>query len=306
MTMIRSLGCALIAATFAALPELASASPAAMRQQVDAEIARLQAHAGGGASAIDTAALAALPAPVRRYLAYTGADRAPTARVARYRFTGEVRIPLTGDRARVANATPWMPAQGQQVMALSTQGLGYVWDSRWQSPAGHIDVRDAYIDGQTHIWAIRADGRVMMDERDPSIDRTYMVRFFAEATQSPTMLMPSNHLRWEPISDSAARAVLRHGATEARMECHFEPSGALTRCESDDRLLRYSGDVAERWVPARWVPARWVMTRTDYQPLGGMRLPTRMTVRWRLAEGDFEQVRARIDAVQFSPEVPQP
>ena len=30
------------------------------------------------------------------------------------------------------------------------------------------------------------------------------------------------------------------------------------------------------------------------------------TVRWRLAEGDFEQVRARIEAVQFNPEVPQP
>ncbi len=28
--------------------------------------------------------------------------------------------------------------------------------------------------------------------------------------------------------------LLRHGATEASMECHFEPSGALTHCDSDD------------------------------------------------------------------------
>lgn len=284
----------------AALPAIAAAMPSAMRQQVDAEIERLQAHAEH-APAVDTAALAHLPAPVRRYLAYTGADRTPPARVASYRFSGEVRIPLTGDRARVATATPWLPAKGQQVMALSSQGLGYVWDSRWQSPAGHIDVRDAYLDGQTHIWAIRVDGRVMMDERDPAIDRTYMVRFFAEATQSPTMLMPSSWLRWEPISDGAARAVLRHGATQASMDCHFEPDGALTRCESDDRLLRYSGD-----VPERWIAARWIMTRTDYQLLDGLRLPTRMTVHWRLGESEFEQVRARIESVAFTPPAPQP
>lgn len=116
MTMTRTLGRALIAATFAALTALASASPSAMRQQVDAEIARLQMHAAA-APAIYSAALAALPAPVRRYLAYTGADRAPSARVARYRFTGEVRIPLTGDRARLT--VRWRLAEGdfEQVRA---------------------------------------------------------------------------------------------------------------------------------------------------------------------------------------------
>ena len=281
----------------AALPMLAAASPAHMRQQVDAEIDHLHQHVAH-APAVDLAALNGLPAPVRRYLAYTGADRAPLARLARYRFTGEVRIPLTGDRSRVATATPWLPAQGQQVMALSSHGLGYVWDSRWQSPGGHIDVRDAYLDGQTHIWAIRADGRVMMDEREPAIDQTYMVRFFAEATQSPTMLMPSRWLRWEPVSDSRARAVLQHGSARASMECHFEPGGALTRCESDDRLLRYSGE-----VPERWIGARWIMTRTDYQDMGGLRLPTRMAVHWRLGESEFEQVRARIESVAFTPAV---
>ena len=54
------------------------------------------------------------------------------------------------------------------------------------------------------------------------------------------------------------------------MDCHFEPDGALTRCESDDRLLRYSGE-----VPERWIAARWIMTRTDYQLLDGLRLRRR-------------------------------
>ena len=294
-------GASLALALLAPWPSAAQSPVAAMRQQVDAEIATLQAHASQRA-VVDPARLADLPPPVRRYFAYTGADSAPPTRLARYRFEGAVRIPLTGDRAHVANATPWLSATGQQVMGLSALGLDYVWDSQWQSPAGTIAVRDASLAGKTHIWALRADGRVMMDERDESIDRTYMVRFFAEATQAPAMLLPSPHLRWEPLSDTAARAVLRHGPTEARMECHFEPSGALSRCESDDRLLRYSGD-----VPERWIAARWIMTRTDYQPMAGLRLPTRMGVRWRLAGGEeFEQVRARITEVQLAPGPAQP
>ena len=50
--------------------------------------------------------------------------------------------------------------------------------------------------------------------------------------------------------------------------------------------------------------ARYRFTGEVRIPLTGDR--ARMTVRWRLAEGDFEQVRARIEAVQFNPEVPQP
>lgn len=97
-------------------------------------------------------------------------------------------------------------------------------------------------------------------------------------------------------ADRAARAVLRQGSTQASIDCHFESSGALTRCKSDDRLLRYSADVSERWI----------MTRTDYQVLGGLRLPTRMTAHWRLGESEFEQARARIESVAFTPPVPQP
>lgn len=115
--------CTALALLAAALPAIA----AAMRQQVDAEIKRLQAHADH-APAVDPTALERLPAPVHRYLAYTGADRAA-------------------------------PAASQ-------------------------------------------------------------------------------------------------GSTQASMDCHFESSGALTRCESDDRLPRYSADVPERWIAARRIMRR--------------------------------------------------
>ena len=115
-----------------------------------------------------------------------------------------------------------------------------------------------------------------------------------EATQSPTMLLPGRHLRWEAVDDSQARANVRDGELNASMVCSFSPEGALTRCQSDDRMLRFTGE-----VPSRWVSARWVMERGDYRQFGTLRLPTVMSVRWLLPEGEFEQVRAKTVAVDF-------
>lgn len=265
-----------------------------MRERVDAEIADLVRIAGAPA-AVAPPALESLPPPVRRYFAYTGADRAEPARFVRFRFTGEVRLPIEGGAQGVTRATPWMATNGEQYMALSTAGLGYVWDSTWQQgPELRIDVRDLYARGDTHIWAVRSDGRVMVDERHDEIRRTYMIRFFAEATQSPTMLWPGPNLQWEPVDAQHARARVRDGELAASMVCRFDDEGALTRCESDDRLLRFTGEVAQRWVPARWV-----MTRGDYRRMGALRVPTTMSVTWILPGGAFEQVRATTQALEF-------
>lgn len=279
----------------AALPPLAAqVLDPKMRATVDAEI-RALLEAGTAAAVVDAELPADLPAPVRAYLRYTGADRALPARFARFRFEGEVRLPILGDARGVERSTPWMRTQGMQYMAMSERGLGYVWDSRWlMGEDGRIDVRDLYLDGRTHVWAVRHDGRVMVDDEHGELGRTYMLRFFAEATQSPTMLRPGRHLRWEAVDDLHARAVVQDGALQARMLCSFDPDGALTRCESDDRMLRYNGDVRERWVSARWV-----MTRGDYLPVAGLRVPTRLSVSWLFPNGEYEQVRARTTVIDF-------
>ena len=272
----------------------AGVSQPAMRSRVDSDIAGL-IQLAKAAPSVDPAKLAAVPTPVRRYLAYTGADRAPLARFTRFRFEGEVRLPIEGGANGVTRSTPWMKTRGEQYMALSTDGLGYVWDSVWQQGGdATIDVRDLYARGDTHIWAVRSDGRVLVDERHADINRTYMIRFFAEATQSPTMLLPGRHLRWEAVDDRQARAHVQDGELTATMLCTFSDDGALTRCESDDRLLRFTGN-----VPQRWVGARWVMTRGDYRSFGNLRVPTVMSVTWVMPDGEFEQVRARTTVVDF-------
>lgn len=138
------------------------------------------------AQVADPTTRAAVDAEIRSLLA---AGRGAPARFTRFRFDGEVRLPIQGNAHAVERSTPWMRTQGQQDMVLSNDGLGTVWDSRWAlGEDARIDVRDLYFQGRTHIWAVRGDGRVLIDDSHGEIGRTCMLRVFAEATQSPTLL----------------------------------------------------------------------------------------------------------------------
>lgn len=282
-----------------ASPAQAGVVDAAMRARVDAEIAALIVDSQAPAAA-KPELLDGLPPPVRRYFAYTGADKAVPARFTRFRFTGEVRLPMTGDASGVKTATPWMPLEGEQYMTVSTTNLGYVWDTTWtRGDVGRISVRDLYTKGDTHIWARQANGQDMVDEGHHDINKTYMVRFFAEATQSPTMLLPSAYLRWEPVSDSQARMVVNDRGQSAQLLCDFATDGALTQCRSDDRMLRFSGQ------KDKWFNARWVMKRGEYRTFGALRVPSTLEVGWQFpgdkssgkGPEDFAQVRARITEI---------
>lgn len=277
-----------------AAPARAGVVDPEMRTRVDAEITRLMADSQAPASARPES-LATLPEPVRRYFKYTGADQAGVAQFTRFRFTGEVRLPLTGDASGVRTATPWMPLQGEQYMTATAANLGYVWDTTWtRGDVGLISVRDLYAGGDTHIWARQSNGQDMVNESDHDINKTYMVRFFAEATQSPTMLLPSQYLRWEAVSDSQARMVVNDRGETAQLLCDFSAEGALTQCQSDDRLLRFSAQ------KDKWVKARWVMKRSDYRVSAGLRVPSVLEVIWRFGPDEFVQVRARVTEIDHN------
>lgn len=283
-----------IALTQAAMPTQAGVVNPEMRARVDGEIAQL-IEGSQAAPAVERSALSDLPAPVRRYFDYTGASKAAIARFTRFKFTGEVRLPLTGDASGVRSATPWMPLNGEQYMTASASHLGYVWDTTWtRGDVGLISVRDLYSRGDTHIWARQANGQDMVNERHHDINKTYMVRFFAEATQSPTMLLPSAYLRWEAVSDTQARMVVNDHGETAQLLCDFNAEGALTQCQSDDRMLRFSAQ------KDKWFKAHWVMKRGDYQQFGELRVPSTLAVFWRFGDEEFAQVRARITEIDHN------
>ena len=234
-----------------------------------------------------------LPTPLQRYFAYTLASgpRATLPPVARLTLTGEVRIPTEAGTAGVSKATPWMAHEGREIITLSQDNAGFLWNSHWLRPDGRgLDVRDKYEGGNSHIL-VKLDGtQALIDEAGDAQDRhDFLIRLFGEATQVPPYLLPSRLLQWRALNADQAVAVLSDGAVKAEMTCTFAASGALEKCEATKRMLRVSSEGGSTRVAAAWT-----VERSGYQEMAGLRVPTRGLVSWSLGGQRWEQVRLEL------------
>ena len=297
--------CVMFGAPLIAAAQAPDAGPpiAAIVAAERAEMSTLAARALAAPTRADES-LRTLPMPLRRYFRFTLGEQPPAhiPALVRLKLEGTVRIPQEASVAQgVTRATPWLTHSGTEWLSLSEGHAGFHWHSLWQRPDGrHVEVRDKYQRGRSHILA-RLDGREpLIDEEGDSADKAdFLIRLFAEATQMPPYLLPSRYLRWEGVDEQHARAVLTDGSVRAEMVCRFAPTGALERCDSAQRRLRVSGPQG-----AYAVPAAWSVTRGDYRSFAGMRVPTSAVVSWTLAGQSWDQVTMKLTALELEGQQP--
>jgi hypothetical protein len=296
---------ALLGIPFIAAAQGAAADPpiATIVAAERAEILKLAARPLDAPRLADES-LRTLPMPLRRYFRFTLGEQPPAHIPALVRLTleGTVRIPQEASAAGgVTRATPWLTHSGTEWLSLSAGNAAFHWHSLWLRPDGrHVEVRDKYDAGRSHILA-RLDGKEpLIDEEGDSADKAdFLIRLFAEATQMPPYLLPSRYLRWEAVDEQHARAVLSDGAVRAEMVCRFAESGALERCDAQQRRLRVSGPQG-----GYAVPAQWSVTRSDYRTLAGMRVPTSAVVSWTLGAKTWDQVTLKLTALDTQGQQP--
>jgi hypothetical protein len=239
-----------------------------------------------------------MPAPLVRYFRYTMGQRPPQtiAPLVRLVLKGTVRIPQAASADGVTRATPWLEHNGTEILSLSADNAAFLWKSVWSRPDGRtVQIRDKYDQGQSHILA-KVDGiEPLIEEAGDANDRAdFLIRLFAESTQMPPYLLPNRYLRWEAVDNQHARAVLTDGTVRAEMVCRFAETGALERCESQQRRLRVSGPQG-----GYAVPAGWSVTRGDYREMSGMKVPTSATVTWWFKGQPWEQVTLSLQSLEL-------
>jgi acyl-CoA hydrolase len=243
------------------------------QRTTSAAVASLHASATGQVSAPDAAD--ALPAPVRRYLAFAirRSDRSPIV---------GARLVQEGEFALKRGA--WMPFTGVQHYAVRPPG--FVWDARIRmAPLLQIRVRDAYRAGRGETVARLAGILPLADqEGGDELAVASLQRWLAELPWLPTALQPSPALNWQAIDATSARATLKDGALETAVEFHFGGQGEIAEMSA----LR-GREVEGRIVPTPWRGRFW-----DYRDVNGFRIPHQGEVAWLLPDGPFSYWHARI------------
>ncbi len=221
-----------------------------------------------GAPVVDVDGIADLPAPVRRFVAYTfpsGFDDLPT--VTEFTMEGDFRRPLTeGFNPTTAEqiAATGVPAF---VFSATTPVLPGVWARAY----------DAFGEGEMEMKAKVLSTLTVVDEREtPELNRTSLQRWLLESPMYPAALLPGGAVRWEPIDGDRARAIVSADGLEATLVATFRADGSLERFDAEedgDLTTPYHGSGEHT-------------TRGDYRLVDGMMLPHEFAIA-RAAGGEL-------------------
>jgi hypothetical protein len=225
--------------------------------------------------------LAALPAPVRRYLAFAFPGPVPRLSHVEIDMEGQFRRPKTTAFATTSASQTIATATPALVFTATTPLLPGVW----------ARVYDAYVGGRMAMKAKILSAVAVVDETSsPELDRLSLRRWLIESPLYPLALLPGGPVRWEPIDDRRARAVVSHRGLTASLVVSFAADGRLLRMDSET-----DGDLTTSYHGSGEHAAR-----DDYQRVGAMMIPMKFIVARAAGGRLYPFWEGRVTRIRFS------
>lgn len=239
---------------------------------------RLPATAGQ----VDFGAIDTLPAPVQRYLRAVLRDGTPIVAAVDIEQVGQFNLGEADNR--------WRPFTSRQ--RVVTRRPGFVWDGRIAMlPGLPVHVHDAYVAGEGILQPSLLGLVSLFSLRGtPEVAEGELMRFLAEATCYPTVLLPGQGVYWQAVDAHSARATLTDTAITASLLFSFDDSGLVNTVRAEARGRTVGGQV----IPTPW-EGRW----TNYQWHDGMQVPTAGEVAWLLPQGRKPYWRGRMTRIAY-------
>ncbi|MEE4216832.1 MAG: DUF6544 family protein [Xanthomonadales bacterium] len=239
--------------------------------------------AGPARGHYDPATIISLPEPAQRYFRYTIRPGAA--------LHGVVEIEMRGEMGLGTKDQPNYRAMTAQQVLVPPYGLV------WKLEAGPISGSDAAMPDRswTRFWLfgvlpiVRVSGSE--DHR-----RSAFGRVVAEgAFWAPASLLPGDTVRWEPLDNDSARAIVTFAGFEQAVEITVADDGRPTRV------------VIQRWSNEN--PAKVFREQpfggdlSDFRDFGGYRLPTKVEGGNHIGTDNyFPFFKAEVAAIRFPSE----
>ncbi|MCW5859565.1 MAG: hypothetical protein KIS63_14795 [Caldilineales bacterium] len=250
-------------------------------RRVSAEVRGFFARQSGGQAAADVvvseAMLDDLPAPLRRYLTYSGVIGQPIPHTVRLHQVGQFRT---------APTQPWLDITADEYYTVDEPG--FVWDATfYMAGVPFMRIRDRYTDGEGNIrmtvWSLVP----AMDRRSAGLNQGALLRYFNElATWFPAALLKDN-VTYRAIDDETAEVTFTDRGQSVSAILYVDAEGRLTNFIAD----RYQDGVDEY--------RRWATPLTVYGEQAGLRLPLRGQGVWLNPEGDFEYINLEVTEIVY-------
>jgi hypothetical protein len=230
--------------------------------------------------------LEGLPQPVEAYFRAVLKDGQPLVSALTIDMAGTFNLSPTGRR--------WVPFTSRQ--RVVTRRPGFVWDARILMAQGlAVRVVDAYIAGAGQLHAaVLGLFTVAKVQGGGEIARGEFMRFFAEAAWYPTLLLPSQGVRWTAVDAHSANATLANGPLTLTLLFRFNDIGLIDSFRAEAR----GATVGKETVMLPWEGC-W----SDYRLQDGITVPFAGEVAWIRPEGRQPYFRGKVTSLtyEFSP-----
>jgi hypothetical protein len=223
--------------------------------------------------------LADLPAPVQRYMSFTGVVGKPWIKCVMLKQVGRFRQGL--DR-------PWMPMTAKQIYTISPPS--FVWDARFKSMGlPLLRVRDECRSGRGRMYAKLAALITVFDVQGEKLDQGAMLRYLSEMIWFPTAFLGEN-ITWRAVDSHSADVQLVDAGKNVSGRMFFDDDGRPTNFTA----MRY------REIDGDFSLDAWSTPITGYGVRAGLHLPTQGQAVWNLQSGDFVYVDLEIEEVEYN------
>lgn len=223
--------------------------------------------------------LAPLPPVVQKWLERSGVVGKEIVRTAHIKQTGEMKTKPGGD---------WIPFEAEQWN--TTDPPGFIWTTQIQATPGMtLTGRDKYENGRGNMSIKLLALFPIADAKGPETDQGTMLRNLAEICWSPSAVL-SNHIQWEQIDSLAARATMTYAGITASGIFRFDTDGDMVSFEAKRYYEHKDGPTLEDWL----------VVNTAYRSFGGVRVPHKSEITWRLKDSDYTWLKLEITHIQYN------
>ncbi len=214
-----------------------------------------------------------LPAPVRKYLKYSGALDKKTVKFARLKQSGEIR----------PDGEKWIKFSAEQYISP----YGFIWSAKGSN--NMISLRDKFSDGKGGMWIKLFSSYAITDVHGKETDISSLLRLLSEFTIVPSLYLNEN-IHWRKINSHSAGISFKNGDLNVSGIINFNDLGEIISFTTDERYLFKNGI---------YVKERWTVNLSDYRDFSGFKVAAKAEAVWNLLAGDLSYVKVDITEIEY-------
>lgn len=177
------------------------------------------------------------------------------------------------------------------IQYFDVKGPAFNWSTEVKMmPLVYLVGRDKLTDGSGEmIIKLLSLFNVVNEKNNQKINSGTMIRYLGEICWFPAAAL-NDYITWEEIDEISAKATLTVNGDEVSGIFRFSEKGDFTSFEAE----RYYGGGQEAALH------RWVVETVDYTTFDGYRVPGKLSVTWKLPEGDFTWLHLEITDLEVN------